>query len=493
MIKKILLVHPPYLSQLRSMPLGLAYLKAFIEKEGYDVSMIDMDPMGMDYDDFRAAVGSFMPDIVGISFMTLQANNAKKIAAIVKKYSEKIVTIAGGVHVSALPVETLKCGNFDFAVCGEGEETFKELLTFLARRMKNLNEVKGLAFKKENNIVINRPRKLIDNINLLPFPDWSGLPIGQYTDLVLEAENSDPVFPILATRGCPFDCIFCASKIIFGRQCRARSAENVLDEIKYLIRKYGAKNFGFVDDTLTLEKKRMEELCDLIIKSGFKISWKCNARVNGFDEQMASKLKRAGCKNVGFGVESGDPDVWQAVNKNILQKDVVSAHKAAKKAGLLVSSFFMVGNVGESPESIKKTIDFIKKIDTDYPTCAIATPYPGTKMYEMGKRKGWIKNENWDDYITTPHLKMGYKPFWSNGIMEAEEILNAYYYINSRIVAKKLIAHYGRLYFLRPEFYKKEILKRLKDKGIAGILKLIYRLFRPKRKNNIPARHKHNG
>ncbi|MDD5634643.1 MAG: radical SAM protein, partial [Candidatus Omnitrophica bacterium] len=186
-----------------------------------------------------------------------------------------------------------------------------------------------------------------------------------------------------------------------------------------------------------------------------------------------------GCKNVCFGVESGDPEVWRAINKNVTESEIVRAHKAAKAAGLIVTSFFMVGNVGETKDSIKKTIDFIGKIETDYPTCSIATPFPGTKMYEMGREKGWIKTKDWSEYLTTPHVKMNYHTVWTNGILSEREILDAYYYVNSKIVFKKFRTRYGRLYFLNPFFYKREIFKRIREKGLKNFALLLGRVMGP--------------
>ncbi|MDD5488984.1 MAG: radical SAM protein, partial [Candidatus Omnitrophica bacterium] len=242
----------------------------------------------------------------------------------------------------------------------------------------------------------------------------------------------------------------------------------------------GTHNFDFVDDTLTLEKERLLGLCDLIISRGLRINWICNARVNGFDDDMALKLKEAGCRNVCFGVESGDPEVWKTVNKAVTREEILSAHRAARRAGLIVTSFFMVGNVGESRESIDKTIKFMNEIETDYPTCSIATPYPGTEMYRMGQANGWIRVREWDEYVTTPHVKMDYRPVWTNGIMSEKEILDAYYLVNSRIISKKLVTRYGRLYYLNPRFYKNEIVRRIRSAGFKNVFALMGRILRRK-------------
>ncbi len=480
MIEKILLISPPYLFKQRSLPLGLAYLRSFLKREGYSVDIIDMATMNISYKGLQNAIRRLKPDVVGISFMTVQANNAQKVAQSIKELSQGIIIVAGGVHVSALPDETLKQGNFDFAVCGEGEETLKELLMSLGTGQNDFSRIKGLAFMRGDKVVVDEKRELIDNLDSLPFPDWSGLPIRKYSDFILTVEDNSPVLPILATRGCPNDCIFCASNVIFRRRLRARSAENIVKEIMYLMERCKTKNFSFVDDTLTLDKNMAIELCDLIIGAGLNINWKCNSRVSGFDEDLAFKLKAAGCKNVSFGVESADPEVLKAINKRISLPEVISAKKAAEKAGLVVSFLFMVGNVGESKESVRKTLGFIKENNLEYATCTIATPYPGTMMYEIGRKNGWIATQDWDQYETTPHVKRDYIPFWSNGLMSAQEILDAYYYVNSKLIMGKINIHYGHLYYLNPKFYRDEIIKRIKAGGLKGILGLIYKLLRLK-------------
>ncbi|MDD5633974.1 MAG: cobalamin-dependent protein, partial [Candidatus Omnitrophica bacterium] len=283
MAKKILFVHPPYISKVKSLPLGVAYLRSYLEKFGYDGDIIDMDPMALGVDEIEKEIKTRMPRFVAVSFMTVQANDAQKIAEKIKKVSKDIITVAGGVHASAMPHETLLGGNFDFVICGEGEQTLKELMDVLDRGGSDIAGVKGLAYLKNGEVVVNPPRELIEHIDELPFPDWRGLPIHEYSAVVLGSDDNSPVFPILSTRGCPYSCIFCASNIVFRRKYRARSNENILKEIVFLVKKYNAKNFDFVDDTLTIYKDKMKDLCDLIIREKIQINWICNARVNGLD------------------------------------------------------------------------------------------------------------------------------------------------------------------------------------------------------------------
>lgn len=476
----ILLIYPPYISKVKTLPLGIAYLKAFLKGKGHRVNCIDMSAMHLDYQGLEEAVRKSKPDVAGVSFMTVQADNAQEVARTIKKVSKDIVTVAGGVHASALPVETLGYGNFDFAVLGEGEESFSELIQLLENGKNDFSRIKGIAFKDGSTVLVNESRGLIENIDLLPFPDWSDFPISNYTNAILGSDDDVSVFPILSTRGCPYDCIFCASNVIFKRKYRARSSRNIFQEVLGLMDRYNVCNFDFVDDTLTLDSARLIELCNLIIAKGIKIKWICNARVNNFTEAIARKLKDAGCVNICFGVESGDPAVWKAIKKNISYAEVISAHEAAKKAGLVVTSFFMVGNLEESRGSIRKTLELVSRLKTDYPTCSIATPYPGTRMYEIAKKENWLTVRGWGDYTTSPHVKSDYRPVWSNGILSGKEMLDAYYYINHKFLQKKLSTRYG-VYYLNPRFYKNEIYSRIRNIGFKGIFKMALQLMRARK------------
>jgi anaerobic magnesium-protoporphyrin IX monomethyl ester cyclase len=480
----ILLVYPPYISKYKNAPLGLGYLASVAEKNGFTVKIVDMDPSGITLSDLNNLIKKNAPKLVGISFMTNQFSNALSVAKIVKHANAEISIIVGGNHVSAIPEEIIRYDFIDFAVVGEGEVTFQQFIEILSKGNNNWQDIDGLIFKRNGNIITNKKRDLIQDLDTIPFPKWDDFPYQVYSEKIIGVLEELPVFSVLTSRGCPGKCSFCSSHVVFTRRYRERSANNIFQELQFLEEKFGARHFNFVDDTLTINKKRIEELCDLLIKSNKKIRWIANARVNNVNPELLQKMYQAGCRNICFGVESGDPVVRENIGKRISEEQIKNAHAWAKKAGLIVTSFFMVGNLGETWQSIEKTIALAKELKSDYPTCSIATPYPGTRFMEEAEKHNWIITKNWDEYITSPHLNQKYSPVSSNGLMSAEDILRGYYKINAAFSKIKLITRYGEWYLLNNEFYIKEVIKRIVNQGFKHTFKLGFNLLKGKISNS---------
>jgi radical SAM superfamily enzyme YgiQ (UPF0313 family) len=475
----VALIFPSYSYHLKSPPLGLAYLGSFLRDKGHSVSIIDMDAQGMTFSDLRNALESRKPDMVGISAMTPQIENAFRIAEEVKQVDKSIPVVVGGVHSSVFPEQVLNNKSVDFVVIGEGEITFYELVEKVSSNDSlSFKDVKGIAYRNNNQVVITPQRSLIGDLDSLPFPLWDELQFHKSSSALSTDSENSKTYPILGTRGCPYHCIFCASNTVFKRAYRSRSAENIYEEILYLRKKFKAKQFDFVDDTFTIKKEVLVSLCDLILENQLDIKFSLNARVNTVDEELLRKIKEAGCKNIDFGVESGDPHVLRNLKKGINLDQIKKAHRLAKKVGLHVTSFFMVGNPGEDWGSIKKTVDFVRTLETDYPTCSIATPFPGTELLELGNRNGWIKVRDWSKYITTPYFKNDYKPVMSNGLLSQEEILKAYYYLNAEFAKIKLRTKYGKYYYFNIRFYRNELFTRIHSMGRVGLLKLVYNFLK---------------
>ncbi|MCK5616981.1 cobalamin-dependent protein, partial [Candidatus Pacearchaeota archaeon] len=375
----ILLIYPPYLSKYKNAPLGLAYLASFVEQHGYRAKILDMDPLGLTFSNLREVIKKEHPQLVAISFMTNQFGNALKVGQISKRIYPEVPVVVGGNHVSALPEEIMAYEFINFAVVGEGEITFFHLVESLSKGSNNLREIDGLVFKENGNIIRNSNRNLIEDLDNLPFPKWDDFPIKAYSEKILGAQEKLPVFSVLTSRGCPWKCAFCSSHTVFTRRFRKRSAENIFSELEFLEENFGACHFNFVDDTLTVDKQLLHDLCDLVIKNHKNYRWMANARVNTVDQGFLKKMYHAGCRNICFGVESGDPVVRKNIGKRISEEQIKQAHEWAKKEGLIVSSFFMVGNLGENWDSINQTIALAKKLYSDHPSCSIATPYPDTQ------------------------------------------------------------------------------------------------------------------
>lgn len=479
-MKKVLLIHPPTSTKgfCAGQPMGIPYLGAFLKSKGHKVKLLDMGPHGVDFDMLPEKLNEASPDIVGLSFMTSQASYAKRVLEIVKRTRPETIIVAGGVHTTALPEEVLHYPEVDFIVIGEGEYVLSDLVSAIEEGGDSFRHIPGVGYKESGGIRINPRGPMIKDLNTLPFPLWEELPYDRYKFVFLGEREEKVLFPIITGRGCPYLCNFCAEEILFQRKVRFRSIDNIFAEICDVIDRFNAKYISFYDDTLTVSKDRIMDLCNRILDEKINIEWKCTATANTVDEELLRLMKEAGCRMMNFGVESGDPQVIKNIKKPVNHEQVIEAFNLTHKVGIHTTAFFMVGNLGEDWSSVQKTIDFATKLKADVLSCAIMTPYPGTPIYQLATQKGWIKERNWDLYIPSPHSMSDYRPIARNDKMTEDEILKAYYYVNTAFLGRKIVAKYGRLFFLNAYFYKRELFERIKVGGIVGPLKLISGILR---------------
>lgn len=472
-----ILFHPPSRMIDPDPPLGGVYLATVLEQAGCPTEVVDIELQRLDFKDIKAILRSHNPLFVGISFMTAQYSYMKQLVRTIKSEMPRVPIIAGGVHASALPEDLLTgVKEIDYVAVGEGEKTILEFLDYLRGRSR-LSDIKGLVYREDGDIVRNPPRELMtpDELNALPPVRWDRL-YGKklYYRLPVYGKKLVPYFSIITARGCPYPCIFCDEITIWKRRLRPISIDRVVSEVEFLYNKYSARDIQIMDDTFTIIPQRVHEFCDRIIESGMKIRFKVNARVNTVDLGMLRKMKQAGVVEVGYGVESGDQRVLDAIKKNQKLEDVERAFKLTREADLLSFAFFMVGNLGEDFESVKKSASFMKRIDPDFLSCAILTPYPGSEIYDIALKNGWILEKDWDKYITSAHRVRNYSPIARSDKMSGKEMLRAYYYLNSTFYFQKIRRRYGRLPFLNPLFYYEEIIKRIK---VSGAKRFSYNVF----------------
>lgn len=472
----ILLIYPPYVSKYKTAPLGLAYLASFVEQNGHTARILDMDSLGLSISDLKDVLQKAKPQVIGVSFMTNQFGNALKVAQISKSVFPRVPVVVGGNHVSALPQEIMSYKFIDFAVVQEGERTFLQLVDSLNNNTNKWESIDGLVFRNNGDIIRNPDRNLIEDLDAIPFPKWDDFHVEAYSEKMLGVPEELPVFSVLTSRGCPGRCAFCSSHTVFRHRFRKRSAANILAELQHLEDKFAARHFNFVDDTLTVDKRRINDLCDLLINARKNYRWIANARVDTVDQELLKKMHYAGCRNICFGVESGDPAVRARIGKKISEEQIINAHQWARQAHLIVSTFFMVGNLGEGRDSVLRTIALAKELRSDYPSCSIATPYPDTRFMEEAEKNKWLITKDWNRYITSPHLDQNYSPVSTNGILNPQELVAAYYKVNAAFTKTKLITKYGDRYLLNPKFYLKEIGGRIKRHGISSLLRLALRL-----------------
>lgn len=405
---KILFVNPPYAnfegikeSGGHMMPLNLAYLASYLRsKMECEIKILDAEVLGLSYDQIKAAIIKEKPGIIAFTCPTPCMNHVFKIAEMVKQeINQKCLVVVGGIHPTALPQETMQDENIDFAVLGEGEITFYELVKALSSGETDFSNINGLAYKKDGQIIFNPRRILIENLDDIPFPARDLFDLSIYYQAPTKQVSNDPAGPILTTRGCAFNCTHCISQKVWGRSPRFRSTANVIAEIEECINKYGIKQFNIFDDTFTLIEKRAIEICDEIINRNLGISWVALSRVNTLSEPLVKKMKAAGCKKISFGLESGSQKILDLMKKQATTGLARQTVEMVNKNGLLVHASFMIGNVGETEETIKETIAFAKSLPLDNVTFFITSPFPGTEIYEVAKAEGFItKDTKWEEF-----------------------------------------------------------------------------------------------
>ena len=374
-------------------PLGLAYIAAVLEKENIEVDILDANILNLSPEQVVDHAKEKKADIVGISILTPAHNYSIKVA---KLLPSKMISVAGGPHAGGLTDEILKEG-FDVAIRGEGEYPLLEL----AQR-KDLKEIKGLSYKKDNDIFHNESRAFLDP-NALPLPARH-LIIKNGVDRPYSSEGTRyfPWSPIFSARGCPYNCYYC-NKLTFGTCFRPRTPEDVLSEIIELVSRYKVKELDFYDDCFNFDMERAEKILDLIISEKLKvyIRFSNGLRADKIDDNLLNKMKLAGCGYIAYGIESGSQKILDQIPKAIKLETVRKAVSLTKKHGITTMGFFMLGLLGDTEETMQQTIDFAKGLDLDSALFSITAPYPGTKMWQLIKQHGRILLNDWDDFFNT--------------------------------------------------------------------------------------------
>jgi radical SAM superfamily enzyme YgiQ (UPF0313 family) len=297
----------------------------------------------------------------------------EKISEISKGIDKDIKIVLGGSHPTSVVEETIKCPWVDYVVFGEGEQTILELL-----QGKERKEITGLAFKDSSgNIVINAKRALIKDLDNLPFPDVSDLPMDKYSSPWLGKATN-----IQMSRGCPYNCSFCASVLVWDRKYRVRSVKNVITEIKSYVENYGITNFLFNDDTFTASKKIALDFCREIHEAKLKIHWDCLTRLDCVDKELLTAMKGAGCKVIRYGIEYGSQKQLDRMNKEIHKEEIYSKLKLTQKVGIETYGFFILGQPHSTEQDLKDTIEFSRSLPLNYAQFTMVVALPGTKVWQ---------------------------------------------------------------------------------------------------------------
>ena len=413
MTPAIILINPPLSLQERygkdmqkfgavSEPLGIAYVAGYLEKQGIDVRIIDAQAENLNHDQVVRKVDLTPDTIIGISVLTPVFNSVKRLCHEIKKVCPETLIVLGGAHCTALPVRTMEEIEAADIVCmGEGELTLAEIFSHYHRNRDGAwSEINGICYRDNDRIVQNQPRDFIKDLDQIPPPARHLLPMHKYHLTASRVSGSDYCPTIIVARGCPFKCTYCSRT--FGKSFRAHSIERIISEIQFLIDTYNIKQINIEADTLTANKRFLSGLCNAMIEAGFpsKLSWTCESRVDTVNEDTLRLMRKAGCWQISYGVETGSQRLLDLISKGVTLKQIEEAFHATKKLGISIRGFFMLGLPTETPEESRATIEFAKKLDPLYAQFTVTVPYPGTQMFSELDQKGEIRTYDWSKYNT---------------------------------------------------------------------------------------------
>lgn len=400
-----------------SEPLGIAYIAGYIDSLGYKATIIDAPAEQLDIDAVVSKINSFESiPVVGISVLTTVFHVVKNLCSKIRKAFPDILIVLGGPHCTALPERTLyEIKEADIICIGEGELTFAEILK--ASGKSEWHSINGICFRYEGEIVRTSPRQFIKNLDEIPPPARHLLPMSKYHLTVSRVARQKSYCPtIIVARGCPFKCTYCSRT--FGKSLRIHSIPRIISEIKMLIDTYDVRQINIEADTLTANKRFLHELCNDLIDNGLDkiVKWTCESRVDTVDENDLFLMKKAGCWQISYGVETGNQRLLDIINKSVTLEQIRKTFALTKKAGITIRGFFMLGLPGETRQESLNTINFAKEIDPLWAQFTITVPYPGTKMFDDLRKSGEIKTLDWSLYNTWSGWK-GQKliPFVANG------------------------------------------------------------------------------
>jgi len=402
----IVLIFPPHRLKEHRYSLSLPYISGYLREHGYDNLIVENSLLGGEAYHYRGREQSkidiinkvieLQPKIIGFTASTIEIHEVIEMNQKIREKT-KAISIIGGPHVTAAPLEVLKLG-FDIAVIGEGEATALELIKELEKENPDFSLVKGIAWKKEDGeLIINPPRELID-ISEICLPAYDKIYMKKYLAVSDEVLRGVPVRAaiVMASRGCPYTCTFCACNKVFGHRVRYRSLENIRKEVKILKEKYKAEAIWFADDTLTISLDHVKKICQLMREE--KMFWGAQSRVDLTDESTIKLMKESGCLQLDFGVESGSQRILdQIINKKIDLEQVEKAFALCHKYGIRTHAAFMLGLPTETKEEMIQTFEFAQKIRPNWYAFGIFTPLPGTYLYDNYYQPGEITLDDYKD------------------------------------------------------------------------------------------------
>lgn len=373
---------------------GVLSIATYLNSKSFKTAIFDCNLEQISETDFEQEFikryGECEIDYIGFSAATQTINSAYRLAKKVKELKPTVKILFGGAHPTALPEDVLKHDFTDIVVVGEGELSTEEIL-----QNKNTEEINGIAFRKDGKVIINPPYDRIKDLDELPINDYSLVPLNLCKPLIGTYEKI-PATIMITARGCPGRCTFCSR--VAGNHLSAMSPQRIINELKILYNKFGIRQIIFYDDTFISNRKRIEEFCDLLLESGLKIKWTCSSRVDKVYPDLLAKMKKAGCHQIMYGIESFDEKILQNINKKTKPEDIFNAIKQTKKARIEARAAIMVGNPGDTKDILDANIKKLNKLNPDLIQVTITTAIPGSQLFSDAHVNNKILTYDWDKY-----------------------------------------------------------------------------------------------
>lgn len=446
-----------------SIPLGIGYLASVLEREKHDVDVFDFQLRNSTEERLASKIQNEDFDIFGISAATPAAYHAYDTARLLKKHCPDVPIMLGGPHVSAVKEKVFnECPYVDILVFGEGEDTILDIVNAMGAE-GDLKSIAGISYLDKGAPVTTSRRPYMKDLDSIPFPAYHLFDVDRYKNNPFPGQFFRlPMLNVITSRGCPFKCIFC-DRGSMGEVFRSRSAENIIAEIEFLVGRYGVREIRFHDDNFMVDRKRVREFCELLLKKKIDIVWRCSSRVDLVDRQTLALMRRAGFVSISFGIESGSDRILESIKKGITKKQVRDALRDCRECGIETKAFFMMNLPGETIADVEETLRFSRELPLDWASYQIAFPIPGTELRETVRKNNYnIDYSKWDNW----------------GIQMSNEIYYEQKGLPSEYLRRAMKRAWRRFY-LRPRIIL-NFMRRIRDlqalksylRGLAILLKL---------------------
>ena len=409
-------------------PLGILSIASYVEQKGFSVQVLDVQAERLDENEVAVRIAALRPRVVGISVLTHMVIPAHRIARLCKEWDPSCTVVVGGVHAEVMPEDMLSNRAIDIVVRGDGEETMLDILGGLP-----CPEIRGISYREGQRVVHTPPRPVERDLDKYPFPAYHLINFKLYFPAVGSYRRL-PAINMLMTRGCVGKCTFCNSA---GTVIRSRSGASVAAQIKMLRYQYGIRQIQFYDDTFTVMRKNVLDMCSKLIEDKVDITWTAYVRADCFNEELASAMKKAGCYQILLGIETGDETITRNICKPIDREKYRKTVAIAHQYGLEVRGSFIFGNVGETWQTLESSLQFAKDLDIDLMQAGILTPLPGTQVFREATEKGWLAHRHWNEYGAARVL-LNLPTITTDEIYRFERHAFRSFYLRPRIILRQL-------------------------------------------------------